>query len=119
MKTVFQIILAILLTASLASAGLAVKLTWDAPAVTDPAPTGYALYRKGGTATAPTWTLVRRYEVATLVPARVIDITLDGGGTYAITAYNAGGESDRSDEVTIPGKPGKPIGVRIQLEFTP
>jgi hypothetical protein len=44
---------------------------------------------------------------------------LDGGGTYALTAYNAGGESDRSDEITIPGKPGKPAAVKIQIEFTP
>lgn len=112
-------LLALLLTASIASAGLAVRLTWDAPLATDPVPTGYALYRKGGTVTAPTWTLVRRYDVGNIIPARTIDITADGAGTYALTAYNAGGESDRSDEITIPGKPGRPAAVKVQIEFTP
>ncbi len=119
MKTIIRLILAFLLTASLASAGMNIKLTWDSPSATEPAPTGYALYRKGGTATAPTWTLVRRYDTATVLTTRIIDITADGAGTYALTAYNAGGESDRSDEITIPGKPGKPAGVRITIEFTP
>lgn len=119
MKTITRIIISLILTATMASAEVTVKLTWDAPLPADPVPTGYALYRKGGTATVPTWTLVRRYEVANLIPARVIDITSDGAGTYALTAYNGGGESDRSDEITIPGKPGKPAGVKIQIEFTP
>jgi hypothetical protein len=116
---VIALVVFLTLPASAQSASMSVKITWDAPSATEPAPTGYALYRKGGTAAAPTWTLVRRYTVATLIPARTIDVTLDGAGTYALTAYNAGGESDRSDEVVIPGKPGKPIGVRIQIEFTP
>ncbi len=119
MKSIFRIFLAFILSASLSSAGLTVRLTWDAPAATDPQPSGYALYRKGGTPTAPTWTLVRRYETAQVVSTRLIDITSDGAGTYALTAFNAGGESDMSVEITIPGKPGAPAGVRIQLEFTP
>ena len=119
MKSLLRIFITLILTATLASAGLTVRLTWDAPLPTDPVPTGYALYKKGGTAAAPTWTLVRRYETAQVVSTRVIDITSDGAGTYALTAFNAGGESDRSTEITIPGKPGAPAGVRIQLEFTP
>ena len=118
MKTL-RILIALILSATLATAGLTVKLTWDAPSPADPVPTGYALYRKGGTAAAPTWTLIRRYDVATMIPARTIDVTLDGAGTYALTAYNGGGESDRSNEITIPGKPGAPVGDKIQLEFTP
>ena len=117
MKTIIKTFLAIVLTCSLSFAGMTVKLTWDAPLATDPVPTGYALYKKGGTAAAPTWTLVRRYDLPTTVTSRTIDITADGAGTYTVTAYNAGGESDRSNEVIVPGKPGSPSNVKIQIEF--
>jgi hypothetical protein len=112
-------LLIFLLLANIAVAGINVRLTWDAPLATDPVPEGYSLYKKSGTGTTAIWTLVRRYTLAQVGPARFMDLTTDGGGTYAITAYNAGGESDRSAEVTIPGKPGVPVAVRIQIEFTP
>lgn len=105
----------LLLTAGFAMAGITVVTTVDAPLATDPPVVGYVMYRRTGTLAAPIWTKVKTFPTND----RRFDITELGPGNYAVAAYNAGGESDKSNEVVIPGVPGKPIGLKVTIEFTP
>jgi hypothetical protein len=107
--------LILLLTASFAVAGITVVTTVDAPLPTDPPVVGYIMYRRTGTLTAPIWTKVKTFPTND----RRFDITELGPGNYAVAAYNTGGESDKSNEVVIPGVPGKPLGLKVTIEFTP
>jgi hypothetical protein len=96
-----------------------VKIAWDAPPAESSAPTGYRLYRKVvNAAGAVTWTLAAQYDLAAVIEPRMLDITLVGGGTYTLTAYNLFGESDRSAEVVVPGKPGVLLNVRVIVTTT-
>lgn len=70
-------------------------LTWNAPVGGD-APTGYRVYRRSGPASYGTGTPVP------LTPRNYVDLNVTQGTTYfyVVTAYNAGGESVFSNEVT-------------------
>lgn len=103
------LVASILVPVYLAAATVRVRVTWDAHDPTSPTPAGYLLYKREGAA----WAMVRRHD--SLV--RDIDISDLGGGEYRLTAYNAGGESDPSDVLVIPGRPGSPLGARILIEI--
>ena len=87
-------------------------LTCDAPPATEQID-GYVLYRR----TTPTaaWERVQTFQGTTrefLIPVPIV-----GGSQYALTAYNAAGESDISDPITMPGRAGKPVNPRVTIEF--
>jgi hypothetical protein len=114
MKHIVKFLALLILTASLASAAVKISLVWDAPTVsaTSGEPAGYILYRKVIAGAEVTWTEVARATA----PATTLDVTTIGGGTFALTAFNAAGESNRSNEVTVTGKPGVPLNVRVTIE---
>jgi hypothetical protein len=91
------------------SSPIKVRLTWDPPATNTPPATGYIVYRQDPA--------TQEWVVAGKTTTRVFDVTLIGGGTYGVTAYNDAGESDLSDPFTLPGVPGKPVKVRATIEL--
>ena len=109
----FLVLLAFAAAPPAAAAPPVIKLTWNAPAESEPQPTGYNLWRQHTNGTAVAYTLVRRYDST----ERLLDITTDGPGTYALSAFNEVGESDVSEPVVIPRRPGVPLGVRVVIEL--
>lgn len=105
-----------LLSLNVASAATLIKLAWNAPTVTElsGAPLGYILYRKVVLPEGVQWIEAARTED----DSTTLDVTLVGGGTFALTAINGFGESDRSNEVVISGAPNKPLNVRVVIELT-
>lgn len=104
--------IAALCASALAQSSLRVILTCDAPAAGEQV-TGYVLYTRA-TATAP-WTRVQTFDTTDRrfpIPQPIV-----GGSQYALTAYNAAGESDPSDPVIMPGRAGKPLNTRVTIEF--
>lgn len=95
-----------------------IKLEWTAPTTdTSGAPlkslTGYKLYlsTKSGTYTSP-----YQYISGAVTNASVVKTT---PGTYyaVVSAYNASGESDKSNEVTfqvVVLPPGKPLNLKLK-----
>jgi hypothetical protein len=114
MKTA-SILIAALLLAGIAFAqrpGSKIVLTCDPPPPTDVV-RGYILYKQDATGTGLIQIAVytgteRRFEV----PQPII-----GGSSYVLTAYNEVAESEPSDPLVMPGRPGKPLNTKVTIEF--
>jgi len=100
----------LVLVLSLTACASDIIFTWDANPVADNV-ISYRLYRE---VEPGMW----QKEAETVAAAGVVPLTLtvvrpfNFALTYAVAAVNAGGEGERSDPVTILGKPGKPINVK-------
>jgi hypothetical protein len=99
----------LLLTAGIAQA-TSIKFAWDA-AATGATPTGYRLCAGTTAGTYPTCTNVG------LVLTGTVDLDTTKTNFIIVRAYNTGGESPNSNEVTLPAistKPEPPLNLRLQ-----
>ncbi len=107
MKSALLALLVVVTLAGIAAAQVALPktiLTCDPPPAGDVV-RGYILYKRAATGTG--WEVVkvfnspdRRFEV----PQPII-----GGTEFSLTCFNEAGESDYSDSLIMPGRPGKPL----------
>lgn len=90
--------------------GSKIVLTCDPPPAGDVV-RGYILYEQKATGLARVAVYEgndRRFEI----PQPIF-----GGASYVVTAYNEVAESDPSEPVVMPGRPGKPLNTKVTVEF--
>lgn len=113
MKSALLTLAVIVTLAGIAAAQVAIPktiLTCDPPSAGETV-RGYVLYKKVGAAREVVKVYAsaeRRFEV----PQPIM-----GGTEFTLTAYNEVGESDHSDPLIMPGRPGKPLNTKVIIEF--
>lgn len=97
MKSILKSLLFLILLTTLGHAHT-VKLEWNANPPED-AVTGYRIYEAVTVSGATTWKPVA--DTLSTTPSHALLDVKGGKHVYAVTAYNAAGESNRSNEVAV------------------